>query len=187
MKKIGFLLLGVFLLVMLAGGLSCQSKPVIPDTSTPEGTIELFLQAQTELDPEKLSRCYVEEDREKVKTDAEGGFSQIYSFTVEKVKIQVLARTDTTAKVKLTCDQTISPAWSKGEYHDVYKNRVSEFNLVKQGGEWLIIASSANPAPTKTSTTQSQLISPPFLEIFVVFLFAMFVLLTPLIEGFLTG
>ena len=56
MKKIGFLLLGVFLLVMLAGGLSCQSKPVIPDTSTPEGTIELFLQAQTELDPEKLSR-----------------------------------------------------------------------------------------------------------------------------------
>jgi hypothetical protein len=147
MKRIGFLLLAVFLSVILIGGLSCQSKSVIPDTSTPEGTIKLFLQAQTELDPEKLSRCFVKEDREKVKADAERGFSQVYSFTVEKVKIEVLTRTDTTARVKLTCDQIVSPVWSKGEYHDVYKNRVSEVDLVKQDGEWLITTSSKKPSP----------------------------------------
>ena len=139
MKKIGYFLLAAFLLIVLAGGMSCQSKTQYT-TATPEGTIRLYLNAQCQLDAEKVAQCFVKEAREKARTDAEQGFKQIYSFSVEKVKIKVVSQTDDTAKVEVRCDKIVSPLWSKGEYRDVYKDQVNEFDLVKQDGEWLIKA-----------------------------------------------
>lgn len=136
MKVIQIFLIGCLFLITVLGG--CQSKTPEYTTATPEGTIRLYIQAQCELDAEKLAGCYVEEERERVKADAERGFEQLYSFSVENLKVEVVSQTDSTAKVKVRCDKIVSPVWSKGEYRDVYKNQVSQFNLEKQGNEWLI-------------------------------------------------
>ena len=139
MKRIGYFLLAVFLLMILVGGVSCQSKTTAKyTTATPEGTIRLYLDAQCKLDAEKVAQCYVKEDRERVRANAEQGFISIYSFSVEKVKIKVVSQTEDTAKVVVRCDKIVSPAWSKGEYQDVYKDQVDEFDLVKQNRKWLI-------------------------------------------------
>lgn len=162
MKGIGYFLLTAFLLIILVGGMSCQSKTTPQyTTATPEGTIRLYLDAQCQLDAEKVAQRFVNEDREKIRTDAEQGFEQIYSFSVEKVKIKIASQTEDTARVIVRCDKIISPAWSNGEYQDIYKDQVNEFDLVKQGDEWLIKLPLHSVTPDENGTESTPSVPQP--------------------------
>jgi len=136
MKKIGYFLLAAFLLIVLAGGMSCQSKTQYT-TATPEGTVRAFLKAYSEMDGEKVAQLCVESQREKVRSYFGGLSKEFESITFSNIKIEVVDKNENTALVKVQFDvtTTIKEGFPSKTVRPKQEARLS---LVKREGKWLI-------------------------------------------------
>lgn len=134
MKRIGYFLLAIILLTILVGGVSCQSKTA-QHTATPEETISSYLDAWENLDVDKVTRLFVEEQREVMYRHFNKRWSQYKSVSLSEVEIEVISQTESTAKVK-TCGIVLFT--SKDGLSCEKTDFSGEKDLVKRNGEWLI-------------------------------------------------
>jgi len=114
----------------------CQGKTAQYSTATPEGTIKLLLGAHENLDVNKATELFVKEDREKIHSHLSQLWGQQESVAYSEIEIKVMSQTENTAKVKVEGEVIIAEK-------DMPSQRMGigdEFNLVKQGSEWLIKA-----------------------------------------------
>ena len=137
MKKIGYFLLAAFLLIVLAGGMSCQSKTQYT-TATPEGTVRAFLQAYSQLDAKKVAEFWIESERKEVCSQMDELFKQFKSITISNIKTEVLSQTEDTAKIRIqyyltsTTKEGVSQSWY------IPQEINYQLDLAKQDSKWLI-------------------------------------------------
>lgn len=137
MKKIEYFLLAAFLLIVLVGGMSCQSKT--PEyTTTPEGTVRLYLDTYCELNAGKVAKFWVEEERKEVRHQMGEFFKQFESISISGVEIEVIDQTENTAKLNVQYFINATVKESIPQSHYPPQEVSYELDLIKQDGEWLI-------------------------------------------------
>ncbi len=156
MKKMGFFLLTTILLIISVGEISCQSRTV---SATPEGTIRLYLDAYCKLDSGEAVKFFVKEDQENARRQLGQVFTNIQAISLENLTIEVISKTENTAKVRIKCNITSVSYFE----HDgkklqtppqTSKDQIWNFDLEKRQGEWLVKAPPVqpNPVPPAAST-----------------------------------